>query len=153
MSFELDLKRFAEKTKKKGDLLVRKVVIEVGGTLVLKSPVGDADYWLRPAPAGYVGGRFRANWQYGLGQADNSTNDKINAGKHGSKEAAAASVGIVTKVKADAGGKIHFITNSLPYAQRLEDGWSKNQAPNGMVKLTVEEFQPIVEAVARAINE
>lgn len=37
-----------------------------------------------------------------------------------------------------------LISNNLPYAQRLEDGWS-DQAPIGMVKVTVAEFQSIVK--------
>ena len=32
-----------------------------------------------------------------------------------------------------------FFTNALPYAWRLETGWSK-QAPNGMVQVTLAEF-------------
>lgn len=36
-----------------------------------------------------------------------------------------------------------FITNNLPYAKRIEDGYSA-QAPAGMVKVTVNEFKSIV---------
>jgi hypothetical protein len=32
-----------------------------------------------------------------------------------------------------------YIQNNLPYAERLENGWSK-QAPNGMVKVTMYEL-------------
>jgi hypothetical protein len=35
---------------------------------------------------------------------------------------------------------IAYIQNNLPYAQRLEDGWSK-QAPAGMVALSLAELQ------------
>ncbi len=145
MSFDLDLSAFKNKTMRKANMIVRKIVIDVGTALVMKSPVGDADYWIRPAPAGYVGGRFRANWQYGLGAYDASTSENVD------KSGGATINTIVGKVKDEAGGHIHFLTNSLPYGPRLEEGHSR-QAPNGMVHLTVLEFQPIVDAAARALS-
>jgi len=48
-------------------------------------------------------------------------------------------------------GDIVYLANNLPYAQRLEDGWSQ-QAPEGMVKLTVQRFQQIADAVIRQIG-
>lgn len=145
MTFALDLKKFADKTDARVNALVRKIVIDVGTSVVLKSPVGDANYWKSPAPAGYVGGRFRANWQYGLGAINSATSEKTDA------SGASTISAIVGKVDDTPAGQIHYITNSLPYADRLENGWSR-QAPNGMVNLTVLEFQPIVDAAARAIS-
>lgn len=145
MTFALDLKKFADKTDARVNALVRKIVIDVGTSVVLKSPVGDAKYWKSPAPKGYVGGRFRANWQYGLGAMDLTTSEKIDA------SGAATISAIVGKVGDTPAGQVHYLTNSLPYADRLENGWSR-QAPNGMVNLTVLEFQPIVDAAAKAIS-
>lgn len=145
MSFALDLEAFAKKTHAKTDAVVRKIVIDVGTALVMKSPVGDPDYWKEPPPPGYVGGRFRANWQYGLGGYSTSVKDDVDQSGGPTINA------IVGKVRPDAGGKIHYLTNSVPYGPRLEDGWSR-QAPHGMVNLTVLEFQPIVAAAARALS-
>ncbi len=147
MSFNDDLSAFQRKYKRNADLIVSKILIDLATRLVEKSPVGDANYWVSPAPPGYVGGRFRANWQYGAGAADTDTSEKTD-----SSGASTVSV-IVGKVGSEPGGKIHYITNSLPYAKRLEGGWSKRQAPFGMVALTVQEFRPIVAAAARAINK
>jgi hypothetical protein len=145
VSFELDLKAFAEKTSAKANAVVRKIVIDVGTSLVLKSPVGDADFWKNPPPPGYVGGRFRANWQYGFGAANLTTSEKIDP------EGTSTIQTIVGKVGSDPAGDVHYITNSLPYSDRLENGWSR-QAPQGMVGLTVLEYKPIVEAAARAVQ-
>lgn len=41
--------------------------------------------------------------------------------------------------------KKFYFANSLPYAFRLENGWSK-QAPMGMVKVTTAEWRDIAEA-------
>lgn len=146
MSFALDLKAFAQKTTTKADMVVRKVVIDVGTSLVFKSPVGDADYWINKPPAGYVGGRFRANWQYGLNSPSSVTHDKTDS------NGAATVSAIVGKVSKQAAGKVHYLTNGLPYGKRLEEGWSHRQAPNGMVGLTVIEFQQIVVAAAAEVQ-
>lgn len=45
-------------------------------------------------------------------------------------------------------GQKLFITNNLPYAKRIEDGYSK-QAPAGMVKVTIAEFDSIVRQANR----
>lgn len=146
MGFALDLKAFADKTSAKANAVVRKVVLDVGTALVMKSPVGDPTYWINPPPPGYVGGRFRANWQYDFGAIDHTVTEKIDA------EGSATISAITGAINPEAAGHIHYLTNSLPYAQRLEDGWSHRQAPNGMVNLTVLEFAPIVEAAAREVQ-
>lgn len=45
-------------------------------------------------------------------------------------------------------GDVVYLTNSLPYAQRLEHGWSK-QAPRGMVRLSAIEFKRFVRQAIR----
>ena len=82
------------------------------------------------AGLGYVGGRFRANWQIGIGAANESVTDDID-------RAGGATIARLTAVaKAAKAGGVIYITNSLPYADRLERGHSK-QAPQGMVRLTM----------------
>jgi len=144
-SFSLDMRAFADKVKTRNNLVVKKIVIDVGTALVLKSPVGDANYWQSPAPAGYVGGRFRANWQYGLDAADRTITEKTD------KTGSTTITGLSGSVGKQASGHRHYLTNSLAYGPRLENGWSR-QAPHGMVKLTMLEFQPIVNAAAQAIR-
>lgn len=80
-------------------------------------------------------GRFRANWIVSLGAVspatlktvDPSGNDSINLG-----------------FQVLSGYPEHlpvvYIQNNLPYATRLESGWSK-QAPAGMVALTIAEIE------------
>lgn len=146
MSFNGDLRNFKNKTVKRVDMVTRKIVFDVGTSLVLKSPVGDASYWHRPAPPGYVGGRFRANWQYGVGSVNLLVTENVDAG--GGLFLGKLNEGL----KPGSGaGKVHFLTNSLAYGPRLEEGWSR-QAPNGFRRLTIIEFQPIVAAAARALS-
>jgi hypothetical protein len=147
MSFADDLTRIANSVVARNNLIVSKIITDVATELVEKSPVGDADYWIMKPPPGYVGGRFRANWQFGIGAANTETTEKTDP------SGSATISDIVGKLPSNSAGNIYYITNSLPYAQRLEEGYSKRQAPRGMVTITVLEFEPIVAAAARAMNQ
>jgi hypothetical protein len=59
------------------------------------------------------------------------------------KATVAKSEAVTMGVKA---GDTITLVNNLPYAQRLENGWS-GQAPNGMVSLTAQEFQQVVRQI------
>lgn len=48
-------------------------------------------------------------------------------------------------------GDTFFLTNNQPYIRRLEYGWSM-QAPAGMVRITVAEFQNIVKRIAIGVR-
>lgn len=140
-TFSLDLKKFSEKVQKRADDVVGLVVLKIAHKLDERSPVGDATYWKSKPPKGYVGGRFRGNWQLGVGT--------IPAGETGRIDPrGAATLGaIVAEIPTKAAGKIYYLANNVPYAQRIEDGWSR-QAPQGLVGRTVLEFPSIVDQAA-----
>lgn len=138
--FTLDMRAFAAKARANAGAIVRKTVIDVGTHIVLKSPVGNPSEWAYPesAPPGYVGGRFRANWQYGYNAAPIGQLDLIDRSQDGRDTAGRLAADVLTGT--DAFG-VHYIANNLPYARRLEyDGWSK-QAPNGMVGISMIKFR------------
>lgn len=145
-SFVADLSAFVARANGNMDRVVRKVVLDVGTSVVEKSPVGDRDFWksniiraavnLPPLPAGYVGGRFRGNWQYAFGHVPQGQNDAIDPTGGVSVNRISSGLGSLSNATG-----IHYVANNLPYAQRLEEGWSHRQAPQGMVMLTVVEFQ------------
>lgn len=135
--FSIPLDQLAAKLKLELDTVVRKSTLDVFSAVVRRSPVGNPDAWKSAAPKGYVGGRFRANWNCSQGEPDLSTTDSTGQ-QRGSDEA--------QKALTFASGGVVYFTNSLPYAYRLEnEGWSK-QAPAGMVKVTVTEFDQYVRA-------
>lgn len=94
------------------------------------------------AGRGYVGGRFRANWQVSVGSPSASTVAHVDPS--GAQAIAQAQAALASFT---AGPSI-FIQNNLPYAVRLEYGWSK-QAPAGMVRIAAAEFQSILDAAVR----
>ena len=120
------------------DTICRKVVIDLMSSCIYRSPVGNPDLWQHPAPAGYVGGRFRGNWQLGVGSSPSGELDRIDANGAGTWADAVSNVPTT-----GAGGKIYYIVNNLPYAQRLDDGWS-SQAPAGIIGLALAEFDGMV---------
>lgn len=140
MSFALDIQKFAKKCVTRSDLVVRKVVLDIGRSLVEKTPVGNPDLWQNPdnKPDGYVGGHARANWSHSIGALVNQEFKEIDATGGASIDR------IVGSVPVKAAGKVHYIQNSLPYMQALEDGHS-TQAPAGMVAITQTEFQDYIQ--------
>ena len=144
MSFELDLTALTAKAGANLERTVRGVVLALGERIVERSPVGDPTLWKRPPPPGYVGGRFRANWQYGYGNYPRNDLPTIDA------SGAASVARITTGVSESPAAGVHYLVNNLPYAQELENGHS-TQAPAGMVGLAVVEFQSIVDAEARKL--
>lgn len=97
------------------------------------------------AGKGYVGGRFRGNWQVTFDVQPDGTLERVDPQGGDTKAAAkSAMLGFNSEV-----GRI-WVTNNLPYGPRLEfEGWS-TQAPAGMVRISVTEFQTFVN---QAIQE
>jgi hypothetical protein len=144
MTFALDLQKFAEKAGRLADDAVGNIVVRVSAELDRRSPVGDAVYWKNKPPKGYVGGHFRGNWQLGVGA--------LPAGvMPGTDPTGTAAQGrILAAVPDEASGKVYWLANNVPYADRIEHGWSR-QAPSGLVGLTAVMFQQIVREAVEAL--
>jgi hypothetical protein len=123
------------KMKKGLDTVARRIVIEIGSRLELRSPVGNPNLWKSLPPPGYVGGAFRRNWQHGFGSAPTAILE--GTGNTSGQE-------IRASVNSSPAGGVHYIVNNLPYAMALEDGHSTQSPPRGMVGLTALEFPEIV---------
>ncbi len=130
MSFSDDLKQFEDKTRQKMTVIPRKVALEVLRRVVMRTPVRS--------------GRARGNWQTSVGSP--MGNEVARTDKGGGATISAA---VPTIESWDAANVAIFLMNNVPYIQRLEDGYS-DQAPAGMVKITVAEFEGLVEAIGRA---
>jgi hypothetical protein len=142
--FAADVKEWCKKAGDNADQVMRAAVIGLLNNLIVRSPVGNPDLWQNPPPPGYVGGRFRANWQVTIAAAATGTIPAIDPS--GQLPLIAATV---TLSGAQCGPPI-YIVNNLPYAIPLEYGWS-TQAPQGMVRLAQIEFQKIVDDAVRAL--
>jgi hypothetical protein len=128
-AFSADLTSFLLHCDGNIDKAHRMAVVLVAQGVVMGSPVNT--------------GRFRANWQFGkvLPQGTVSTLDTSGAAT------IARMAGQVTSVK--AGGEV-WVVNNLPYAGRLEYGYSQ-QAPSGMVRVTLANLAAALEQYIRGL--
>lgn len=130
-SFSLDIRRFVDKANENLDLVVRKISLELFHRVIVKTPVDT--------------GRARANWQVAIGSIPAGTlelNDKSGT----------ATISRVTAATlALKAGDLIYLVNNLEYARPLEYGHSK-QAPAGMVRLTLSEFQGVVNRAADEVS-
>lgn len=124
MSLATDLQRIAQRNKAKMVKVAQNSLMRIGGKIVLMSPVDT--------------GRFRANWLSAYGAPNDSFNDKLFDQGGGAINNLKAAINVLDT------GQFFYFTNSLPYAERLEYGWSQ-QAPGGMVRVSVASWQSIVE--------
>ena len=131
MSLASDLRRFAQKSNKKMETVIKSSLIRVGSSIVVKSPVDT--------------GRFKNNWLCAYGTVDTSVTQAVDA-------SGAQAIGRLTQKAAGVSvGEAFYFTNSLPYAYRIEyEGWSQ-LAPAGMVRVSVAAWENIVaDEVAKA---
>lgn len=127
-SFAESLAAFAESTKAVIAEVFRSVVIEIGTSVVILSPVDT--------------GRFKGNWQLTLDQPSLQSLDRYDKAGH---ETIAELVAQANQLEA---GQVAYIVNNLVYGIPLEYGHS-DQAPAGMVQITLARFQQIVEEAIR----
>lgn len=131
MGFADQVSTFTRKTEAKIETAIRKIALDVFSEVILMTPVDT--------------GRARGSWQVAIGTIPTGTVELDDP-------AGTATIG---KVQAEvlglkAGQTIYLVSN-LEYIQALEFGHSK-QAPGGMIRLTVQRWRPIVDAVARDLN-
>lgn len=131
MSFALDVSKFVEKAKKNPEKVMRQVSIKLFSAIIKASPVDT--------------GRFRMNWMASGSAPSSGTTDATD--KSGN-----IAIGNATSFVLKAADWREFtLTNNLPYAQRLEYGWSK-QAPQGFVRVNVGRFQNLIDQEAAKVR-
>lgn len=120
-----------EQLEENAGKFVRALGLEAMGRVMRKTPVDT--------------GRARANWNAAVGSPDRNVDEGLRASDVRSEQAAAE------QEIADFGpGESLFITNALPYIPPLEDGHSE-QAPQGMIKVTKQELQPLKSRIVAQI--
>lgn len=113
------IREFREKTMQAAEERVRDLCLDLFSRIVLRSPVDT--------------GRFRANWRLTVGSVPGDTLElEDKTGLATISEARASLLGV-------RAGDTIFLSNILPYARRLEYGYSE-QAPRGMVRLSLAEI-------------
>lgn len=118
--------RAEEVTGNSGDIL-RKASLATLTTVTFATPVDT--------------GRARSNWNVNFNSVDTSTEEP----SPGSIQASINSGSTTISQYSTGRGNI-FISNSLPYIERLENGFSR-QAPAGMLRFGVDAFERVVDSL------
>ncbi len=129
--FTLDVRAFCEKAKKNPETVMRQVSIKLFSAIIKGSPVDT--------------GRFRMNWQ--TSGATPASGNIAGVDATGNKAVNSAT----TFIGNTPAWQELTLTNNLPYAQRLEYGWSK-QAPTGVVRVNVLRFQQLINEEAAKVR-
>lgn len=98
------------------DKMAKRVGLKILRILTIVSPVDT--------------GRFKANWRVGIASPETRPTGKRDKGGGNTFNEGA------TKIKQAKRGTTLFISNNLPYARRLNEGWSQ-QAPANFVEQAI----------------
>lgn len=143
MSFSSDVAKFVKKTNMRGDVVVRKIAFEAYARVLKRSPVDT--------------GRFRGNWNVGIGQTDQSIAAGVPQRAEGAEHASPPTTGEegygnATIVRAKWGDTI-IISNNLPYAIALERGHSSQASgPNAILGGAVAEVKAGLAKIVKELG-
>ncbi len=144
-SFSADLTIFAQKAGADVDVAVRKIAFDVFSRVIMRTPVDT--------------GRARGNWQLGFDIMPTGTVEKTDPGSvnQAGQGSSATKQDVQNLVLTASFTQRIYLVNNLPYIGVLEYGREdgrpgSRQAPNGMVRVTVSEFQDIVEKAGGEVH-
>jgi hypothetical protein len=118
-------------------LIAQESYVEVASMVIIKSPVDESV--------------FRNNWFSALNSPSTQTTTTAARKGFGERGGARFTEFLHLSTSFDIGDQL-YLTNALPYARRLEYGWSSTMAPNGMVRVSVAQWPLIVARLARRIR-
>lgn len=153
--FRKQLNDFHAKLTKRAESVVRDVVVQLGYTLVDKSPWGRWEKWSPESQANnpmppYVPGLFKGSWDYDFDAPPSARLDTVDM-------TGGASLARIGAARTTPAFVTHFIVNNTEYAEALEYGYAIHNIPDptppgGMVRTTALEFQSIVGGVMKGLK-
>lgn len=152
--FRKQLDEFHAKITRRAEAVVRAVVVQVGYTMVDRSPWGRWEQWKpssqhsRPMPP-YVPGLFKGSWDYGFDAPPGSQLDSVDM-------TGGTSLTRINAARTTPAFVTHFIVNNTEYAMAMEYGGAFHNIPSpmppgGMVRLAEVEFQTTVGRLTRKL--
>ena len=132
-SFSANVSEWVKGATKNAAATQQRIILSLFRSVILSTPVGDPDLWQGSAPAGYVGGRLRGNWQISSNAPKTGEVEIIDPS--GNKTVANVQQ-FLLNLDFTKDQKV-FLANNLPYAYIIEFAGHSRQAPNGMVAMNV----------------
>lgn len=133
MSWESDWKKIESKIDRTLDQGIRATLLEVSTAIIKGTPAKT--------------GRARGNWQASIGRGATGevSVDSVRSGE-------AKAIAEVNQKASVAVGDLYYLTNNVPYIERLEYGWSK-QYPSGMVRINLQNFNRLLVKNIKAASK
>ena len=129
MSFSKDLDNITLNLAGYAEEMVRGTLFSLASRIIKESPVDT--------------GRFRGNWQASLNTPKQGRLQQFD------KSGASAINDMSSVVAGLKMGQTFYLANNLPYARRLEYGYSK-QAPSGFLRINVMRVQSELQKARKA---
>ena len=130
MSWESDWKKISDKVDRVMDEATRATLLELSSAIIKETPAKS--------------GRARGNWQASVGRGASG-----EVPVSGIRSGEARAIAQVDQTISVAVGEVYYLTNNVPYIERLEYGWSQ-QAPSGMVRKNMQNFNRLLAKNLRA---
>lgn len=119
------------------DTVIRKSTIQLFGQVIKMTPVDT--------------GRAKGNWQCTIGSPTSSEIERDDGSRSQSLSSSKAYADVVKTVP--PAGNVVWLANNVPYIRKLEYGSSK-QAPDGMVRIAIQNFGSIfADASRKSLSE
>ena len=132
MSWESDWKKIESKIDRTLDQGIRATILELSTAIIKDTPAKT--------------GRARGNWQASIGRGATGEVSVVNK-----RAGEAKAISNVNQKASVAVGDLYYLTNNVPYIERLEYGWSK-QAPGGMVRKNMQNFNRLLAKNIKAAS-
>jgi len=132
MNWESDWKKIESKIDRTLDQGIRATILELSTAIIKDTPAKT--------------GRARGNWQASIGRGATGEVSVVNK-----RAGEAKAISNVNQKASVAVGDLYYLTNNVPYIERLEYGWSK-QAPGGMVRKNMQNFNRLLVKNIRAAS-
>lgn len=168
--WSIDPQKMAHALRIKQAQVPRVVVLELGRRIIKRTPVQHPDFI--PPSSSHQSGNLKANWNYGQGFKRPQYNPAAASSAPLGVEPAETIAGLTASVGQWKMGASFSVLNGAPYAVTVERGGYPNpplrgsynyatgkfeirsaggfskQAPAGMVRVTIGEFQTLVQKAA-----
>ena len=130
-SFRAELDRMAAAIDQKAVEFQRLVVLDLFTVINMGNPVGNPTLWKKPRK-GYVGGHSRRNWRLSMTRGG-TVKPGANPAPLGGVDPNAQSEAMQLLVAMQKPTTL-WLSNPVPYMDRLEQGWSRQQPTGWLLK-------------------
>ena len=140
MNASRDISEWTDEFFERADLIRKKIMLDIMSRVIMRTPVDT--------------GRARGNWHITRNRQPTEQLNGVDKGVVNDRgQGASKRVSVAERVINNSNiNETVYLTNNLPYIQRLEEGYSENQAPAGMVGITIRQYRDTAEAALRSIG-